>query len=121
MISVHEYELAPGTTREDFVEVVRTAEARGLFDIEGLRDHEFLLGVRGAGKGELAALWRWESRQAWEEVWGPVGDPKPPAEYPERWREWEALLGPLLSDDPDEIRFTSYRRLDAGRGSGGSH
>lgn len=117
MISVHEYELADGKSRADFVEAVRTAESRGLFDIEGLREHEFLLGVRGAGEGEPAALWRWESRQAWEELWGPAGDPKPPAEYPERWREWEALLHPLLSEDPDEIRFTSYRELDVGGAS----
>lgn len=113
MISVHEYDLAPGKTRDDFVEAVRSAEDRKLFEIEGLRDHEFLLGVRGAGAGKPAALWRWESRRAWEELWGPADDPKPPSEYPEKWTKWEALLEPILSEDPDEIRFTSYRELDA--------
>ncbi len=112
MISVHEYELAPGKTREGFARVVRTAEERGLFRIEGLEGHMFLQGVRGAGAGKPAALWRWESHEAWVELWGPAGDPKPPAQYPERWREWEALLDPLLSEEPDEIRFTSYRELD---------
>lgn len=113
MISLHEYELAPGATLEDFAEVARVAESRGLFDLEGLEDYRFLEGIRGAGAGGPAALWRWESGEAWEELWGPAGDPKPAAEYPPGWREWEELLEPVLADDPDEIRFTSYRELDA--------
>lgn len=114
MISLHEYELAPGATREDFLRAAREAERRGLFDLDGLEDHVFLEGVRGTGAGRPAALWRWESREAWEELWGPVGDPEPAAEYPPEWREWEKLLEAVLAEDPDEIRFTSYRELEVG-------
>lgn len=112
MLSIHEYELAEGKTAEEFRQAVREAEERGLFDLDGLAGYRFLRGVKGARQGKFTALWCWESRDAWKALWGPVGDPKPPVEYPERWKEWEKLLEPLLTEDPDEIRFTSYRTLE---------
>ncbi|MFC7154948.1 hypothetical protein ACFQPA_05695 [Halomarina halobia] len=111
VVSVHEYELAPDADPADFEAAVEAAERRGLFDLPGLVDRRFLRGIKGDREGEYAAIWTYEDREAWEALWGPPGDPKPPEAYPERWREWEALLDPLLTDDPDFIGFTSYEAL----------
>lgn len=111
VVSVHEYELAEGVDGESFERVVSDAESRDLFDLPGLVDYRFLRGIKGPRTGRYTALWCYESREAWRDLWGPPDDPVPPAEYPERWREWESLLDPLLADDPDEIWFTSYEEL----------
>lgn len=112
-VSVHEYELSENASVPEFREIVHEAEQRGLFDLDGLAGYRFLYGVRGAREGKLAALWFWESEEAWEALWGPPGEPKPREEYPEAWKVWEdELLRPLLSEDPDEIRFTSYRTVE---------
>jgi len=48
-------------------------------------------------------------------LWGTPEHPKTPAEYPEQWRLWEnQFLLPVLSTDPDAIRFTSYEELPLG-------
>lgn len=112
-VSVHEYELSESVSVSEFREIVREAEKRGLFDLEGLAGYRFLYGMRGAREGKLGALWFWESEDAWEALWGPPSDPKPKEEYPVKWKVWEnELLRPLLDDDPDEIRFTSYRTVE---------
>ena len=55
------------------------------------------------------AIWIFESRTAWERLWGAVDSPRAPADYPEKWKTWEnEILAPLLTRDPDTIRFTSY-------------
>lgn len=70
-------------------------------------------GIKGARADRYTAVWQYEGREAWRQLWGPVDDPKPKAEYPDLWLEWEdELLTQLFTKDPDEIRFTSYRTLE---------
>ncbi len=112
MISIHEYDLRPGSGAERFEQAIRAAEARGLFELPGLTAHHFVRGVKGARNDAYAAVWVYESREAWEQLWGPLDRPRPHAEYPEKWRIWEEeLLTPILSGDPDAIRFTAYEEL----------
>lgn len=119
VISVHEYELVPGATGEDIERAFREAADRGLFDLPGLESGRLVEGIRGDRKDRWAALWVYESREAWARLWGPAGDPVPKEAYPDRWRTWEdELLGPLIVDDPDRVRFTSYRTV-AGTEPGG--
>ena len=110
VVSVHHYELAETAAPADFRDAVAEAVSRGLFeDIPGLVDYRIGRGIRGARTGEFAAVWIYESKDAWVDLWGPVGDPVPKAEYPDAWRAWEDdLLEPLLADDPDTIEYTSY-------------
>ena len=112
VISVHEYELRPGVPEADFERAIRDAERRGLLDLPGLVGHHFLKGLKGARRGAYAAVWIFESRQAWERLWGPLEAPRPAADYPENWKVWEnEILAPLLAQDPDTIRFTSYQEI----------
>lgn len=111
IVSIHEYELARDASPEAFEQTVREAESRDLFDLPGLVDYRFLRGVKGDRAGSYAAVWTYETRAAWEDLWGPPDDPVTPSGYPERWREWEALVDPLLASDADDIRFTSYESL----------
>jgi hypothetical protein len=109
VISVHEYELRAGVADADFERALRDAEQRRLFDLPGLVGHHFVKGLKGARRGGYAAIWIYESRQAWEQLWGTPHAPRPAADYPEKWKIWEnVILAPLLAQDPDTIRFTSY-------------
>ena len=115
MISIHEYELKPGSGPERFEQTLRNAEARGLFELPGLIAHHFAKGVKGARHDAYAAVWVYESREAWERLWGTPDRPRGRREYPEKWRIWEEeLLAPILSGDPDAIRFTAYEELSLG-------
>jgi len=115
IISVHEYELKPGSNPAQFEQALRDAEARGLFDLPGLVTHHFIKGVKGARLGAYAAVWIYESREAWERLWGTLEHPLGRTEYPEKWRIWEEeLLAPILSSHPDAIRFTAYEELRSG-------
>jgi hypothetical protein len=59
-----------------------------------------------------AAVWVYESREAWEQLWGTAEHPRGPEDYPEKWRIWEGeLLAPILSGHPDAITFTAYEEL----------
>jgi heme-degrading monooxygenase HmoA len=112
VISVHEYELKPGVQDADFERALHDAERRGLLDLPGLTAHHFLRGLKGARRGAYTAIWIFESREAWERLWGTVEAPRSAAEYPENWKIWEnAVLAPLLAQDPDTIRFTSYEEV----------
>jgi len=112
VVSVHEYELRPGVSPADFERALGDAERRGLFDLPGLREHHFLRGLKGARRGGYAAIWIFDSREAWEKLWGPPGAPLPPSQYPAKWQVWEnEILAPLLCQDPDTIRFTSYEEI----------
>jgi heme-degrading monooxygenase HmoA len=112
VISVHEYELKPGVQAADFERALRDAEHRGLLELPGLCEHHFLRGVKGARRGAYAAIWVFESREAWEKLWGRPDTPHPPSRYPEQWRVWEnEVLAPFLARDPDTIRFTSYEEI----------
>jgi hypothetical protein len=112
VVSIHEYELRPGVRPADFERALGDAERRGLFDLPGLSEHYFLRGLKGARRGAYAAVWIFDSRAAWEALWGPPDAPRPPSQYPEKWRLWEReILAPFLTQDPDTIRFTSYQEI----------
>ena len=112
VISIHDYELKPGVSGDAFEQAAREAERRGLFDLPGLVGHHFLRGLKGARRGAYTALWIFESRDAWERLWGTVEAPVRPSDYPARWKIWESeVLAPLLDQDPDTIRFTSYEEV----------
>lgn len=114
VVSVHHYELAKSASPTDFRDAVEEAVSRKLFEcIPGLVVYRIGRGIRGARTGKFAAVWIYESHEAWTEVWGPVGDPVPKSEYPAAWLTWEdELLEPILRDDPDAIEYTSYQLLD---------
>jgi hypothetical protein len=112
VISIHEYELRPGVQEAVFERALHDAERRGLFDLPGLIEHHFLRGVKGVRRGAYTAIWIFESREAWEKLWGTVEAPRPAADYPENWKIWENdILAPFLIEHPDTIRFTSYEEI----------
>lgn len=112
IISTHHYELAQTATEDDFYEAVEEAEQRDLFTLSGLSDYRFLRGIRRNRMDKFAALWVWESREAWRKLWGSVGDPIDKENYPEKWLVWEdEILNPILSSDPDDIDYTAYDEL----------
>src|SRR5262249_51149940 len=115
MISVHEYELKPGTDPERFEQTLRDAEALGLFDLPGLISHHFVKGVKGARRDAYAVIWVYENRDVWERLWGTPEHPKPPGEYPEQWRLWEnQFLLPVLSTTPMRSGLPRTRSLRLG-------
>jgi hypothetical protein len=112
VISIHEYDLKPGAVEAAFERAILEAERRGLFALPGLVEHHFLKGIKGARKDGYTAVWIYESREAWERLWGSLEAPRRRAGYPKTWRMWEnEILAPFLSQDPDTIRFTSYEEL----------
>ena len=125
IVSIHHYELSPEATPAEFLDAVREAERRNLFDLPGLVGHQFVRGIKGTRTDGFTALWYYESREAWAALWGTPADPIPPAEYPESWRTWESeLLAPVLDGDPDRIDYTTYEVVGgdaapAGAESGG--
>jgi heme-degrading monooxygenase HmoA len=113
IISIHEYNLKPEINGERFEQVLHDAEARGLLRLPGLVAHHFVKGAKGARRDAYAALWIYESREAWEHLWGTPDHPRPPHEYPATWKIWEdELLAPLLQGRPDATRFTAYEELE---------
>jgi len=112
VVSVHEYELKSGVAPEDFEKAVRGADARGLFRLPGLVGYHLVRGIKGERQGRYAAVWIYESRNAWQRLWGSPDLPRSFAEYPETWRTWEQeVLAPLLTQIPDAISFTTYEEL----------
>jgi hypothetical protein len=105
VISIHEYDLKPGADVAAFRRAIRDAERRGLFALAGLVEHHFLKGIKGARRDAYSAVWIFESRAAWEKLWGSVEAPRPPAKYPKTWTVWEneilaPLPGPSSRHDP---------------------
>ena len=112
VVSVHEYVLKPGVNEEKFKKAVLNAEKRGLLRLPGLTDFYLLKGIRGLRNGLYAAVWVYESKEAWEGLWGPIDKPLSKSDYPQNWKVWEnEVLLPFLDQDPDRIRFTSYQEL----------
>ncbi len=110
VISVHEYELR--VSEDEFAVAVRAAKQRGLLDLPGLLGHYFVKGLKGRRKNQFAAIWVYESRAAWEQLWGPPDAPKPKNEHPDLWRQFEdEVLAPMLNTDPDSIDYTTYEEL----------
>ena len=113
IISIHEYELRPDVDTARFERSLRDADARGLLRLPGLLEHHFVKGARGVRRGAYAAVWVYESREAWEHLWGRAEHPRRPEEYPKTWKTWEQeVLAPFLTGDPDAIRFTAYEELE---------
>jgi hypothetical protein len=112
VISVHEYALKPGADPVQFERAILQARAEGLLELPGLEDYFLLKGIRGTRDGQYTAVWVYESKSAWEALWGPEGQPLPKAHYPKKWKIWEdQVLAPFLAQDPDQIAFTSYQEL----------
>lgn len=116
VVSVHHYELAETADPSEFHEAVSEAVDRGLFEnIPGLVDYRIGRGIRGARAGEFAAVWIYESKEAWTAVWGPIGEPVAKTDYPDPWLTWEdELLDPILAEDPDTIEYTSHELITSG-------
>jgi hypothetical protein len=76
VVSIHEYELKAGASVEEFEQVLRDAEARGLLKLPGLVTHYFMKGAKGVRRGAYAAVWIYESRSAWENLWGTPEHPR---------------------------------------------
>ncbi|HEX2886196.1 hypothetical protein [Vineibacter terrae] len=113
IVSIHEYELRPGIDAGAFERAVQDADARGLFRLPGLVGHHFIKGIKGARAGRYAAVWIYESREAWQRLWGSPEHPRRFDDYPANWRIWEEeILAPFLNRIPDQISFTTYEELD---------
>ena len=112
VISIHEYILKTGGNEEEFEKAVHNAQERGLLRLPGLIDYYLVKGIRGFRNGLYAAVWVYESKEAWESLWGPIDKPLSKTDYPQNWKVWEnEVLFPFLDQDPDKIRFTSYQEL----------
>jgi hypothetical protein len=112
IISIHEYILKPDVLPQQFEEAVRLAQCRGLLRLPGLIEYRFVRGIKGSHAGQFSAIWIYESRAAWEALWGTVDQPKPKDRYPANWQVWEdEILAPLLAHDPDTITFCTYEEL----------
>ena len=112
VISIHEYILKPGVSERGFVKAILNAKERGLLRLPGLVDYYLVKGIRGFRYGLYAAVWIYESKEAWESLWGPIDKPINKADYPENWKIWEnEVLIPFLDQDPDKIKFTSYQEF----------
>lgn len=110
VISVHIYSLQDGVTPERFRETVRAAAELGLFKLHGLASWWFGDRIKGPLGGHAASIWIYESRPAWEALWGTVEEPFPPEKYPPGWKIWEQEhLGPLLDRPADKIDFATYQ------------
>jgi hypothetical protein len=48
IVSIHEYDLKPGINVEQFEQVLRDAEARGLLQLPGLVAHHFVKGAKAS-------------------------------------------------------------------------
>ena len=112
VISVHEYELKNSISGGQFEAAVENARKRELFDLPGLMKYYFLKRIRGTREVEYIAIWIYESRAAWERLWGKADSPLKKEDYPEKWKIWEdEILAPLLAQDPDRIDYAAYEEF----------
>lgn len=112
IISVHEYVLKPEVSEIEFENAIQAARKSGLLSLPGLVEYHFVKGRKGGRQGLYAAIWVYESKQAWEALWGTPENPRTKQDYPENWKVWEdEVLAPFLSQDPDNIAFTAYEEL----------
>jgi hypothetical protein len=112
VISIHEYKLKNGVSNEQFEAAVDDARKRELFNLPGLIEHLFLRRIRGTRKVEFTAIWIYENRDAWENLWGRADKPVKKENYPEKWKIWEdEILAPLLAQNPDRIDYAAYEEF----------
>ncbi|MFQ5937497.1 MAG: hypothetical protein ACE5LB_13925 [Acidiferrobacterales bacterium] len=65
-----------------FEQAIRQAQARGLLALPGLLAYHLVNGVRGSRRDLYVAIWTYESKEAWERLWGPVDRPYGKDKYP---------------------------------------
>ncbi len=112
VVSVHEYRLQRGVEPAEFEAAVGAARERGLFDLAGLVEVRLLRALRTTRRQTYAMLWIYESREAWEALWGPPGRPVPKGAYPGLWQEWEnEVLTRFLDREPDTIEYAAYEQV----------
>jgi hypothetical protein len=111
IFSIHEYDLRDETRAAEFEQALARAEASGTLEIPGMTSHHFVRGIKGHREGRYAAIWVYESRSAWEEIWGAPGQPFSPERYPAGWRRWEEILAAHLDRPAEAIRFSAYEEL----------
>jgi hypothetical protein len=109
VFSIHEYVLKRGVAADVFEAAVDDAARRGCFDLPGLVDYRFVRRLRGSQPAHYAAIWTYESRDAWAKLWGNRGNAKPKDRFPSQWEIWEdEILAPLLDRDPQFIEYAAY-------------
>ena len=112
IVSVHEYVLRDGADPAGLERAFLDAATRGLFALPGLVGYRLVRGVKGMRAGRYAAIWTYESRQAWERLWGTPDRPIGQDAYPASWRAWEdEILAPFLATHPDRIAYTTYEEV----------
>jgi hypothetical protein len=116
IISIHEYTLKPEVSEAQLKDAIQHALDRHLLQLPGLVEVHFLYGIKGKHSGQFTALWIYESREAWEQLWGSPEQPRSKVDYPEIWKIWEdEILAPLLDRDPDQIDYTTYEAISSRR------
>ena len=112
VISVHEYELPRGVLPAEFSAAIAAARERGLFEVPGLMAVRFARTLRTRRRQTYAAMWVYESREAWEALWTSSGQPVPMDARTGAWPGWEnEILASLLEHEPNTISYTAYEEL----------
>ena len=110
VISVHEYELKPASRKPLSSAPCMTPNA-AVSSTSRAHRPPFPSRPEGSTARAYTAIWIFESREAWERLWGTVEAPRPPSEYPELENLGDRILASFLTQDPDTIRFTSYEEV----------
>ena len=109
---MHEYILRTDVKEVDLENAVQEAHRHGLLQFAGIEEYHFVRCIRCAQSDCYGTIWNYESKEAWEMLWGSAGKPLSREDYPEKWKVWEQeVLAPFLEDDPDKIRFTAYEEF----------
>ena len=114
IISIHEYTLKPEVIEAQFKDAIQKAQDRHLLQLPGLEAVHFLHGIKGKCAGQFTALWIYESREAWERLWGTPEQPRSKIDYLEIWKIWEEeILAPILDGDQDQIDYTTFEEISS--------
>ena len=112
VISVHEYELPRGVEGAEFAAAIAAARARGLFQVPGLMAVRFARTLRTRRRQTYAAMWVYDSREAWDALWQASGQPDPEDARTGAWPEWESdILARILDREPNTISYTAYEEI----------
>lgn len=69
VIGIHEYVLKPDASEDRFENAILNAKECGLLRLPGLEDCYLIKGIKGFRSGLYAAVWVYESKKAWENLW----------------------------------------------------
>ena len=112
IVSVHEYMLKPNVSSARFEKAIILARDRGLLQLPGLETCHLLKGIKGVRRGHYTAVWVYESREAWEKLWGTPEHPLGEEDYPDNWVVWEQeVLAPFLDRAPDTVVYSAYEEI----------